>query len=127
MGGHNPKSKIVAILCEGLHDQVDNSTKYGDKAYFDHNQRLVYILWENTKTGPGKTLIHRYVDTGEVVGEVSGTIEQPSGDAVENGPADSAHLSDHPLEGGEHANRETPTGMHGEAMQQGGRSRTPRG
>jgi len=64
MGGHNPNSKIVACLCAGMHDAVDNGFKYGNAVIVDGEGREVYRLWEVTIEPPGKTLIERVIDEG---------------------------------------------------------------
>lgn len=57
-GGHNPKSRIVAILCAGLHDAVDNGTKYKNAVQTDFQGREVYCLWEKDS---GKVLVERVI------------------------------------------------------------------
>jgi len=64
MGGHNPESKIVACLCAGMHDAVDNGVKYGNAVIVDGEGRKVYRLWEVTIEPPGKTLIERVIGEG---------------------------------------------------------------
>jgi len=59
MGGHNPAARIVACLCAGMHDAVDNGFKYGNAVILDGEGREVYRLWEVTAEPPGKTLLER--------------------------------------------------------------------
>ena len=58
-GGRRKESRIVAILCAGLHDSVDNGTKYGNAVITDGEGREVYRLW--AKDSPGKTLVERVI------------------------------------------------------------------
>jgi len=55
------ESKIVACLCAGMHDAVDNGIKYGNAVIVDGEGRKVYRLWEVTIEPPGKTLIERVI------------------------------------------------------------------
>lgn len=61
MGGHNPASRIVACLCAGMHDAVDNGFKYGNAVIVDGEGRDLYRLWEVTIESPGKTLVERVI------------------------------------------------------------------
>jgi len=77
MGGYNPASKIVACLCQGLHDAVDNGFKYGNAVILDGEGREVYRLWEVTIEPPGKTLIERVI--GKCHGEPVEPHPEPAG------------------------------------------------
>ena len=61
------ESKIVACLCAGMHDAVDNGIKYGNAVIVDGEGRKVYRLWEVTIEPPGKTLIERVISGPRVV------------------------------------------------------------
>lgn len=59
MGGNNPESKIRAILCWSLHDQIDNGIEYGNAAYTIDGERWFYHLW---RVGdPMEQLLHREI------------------------------------------------------------------
>jgi len=91
MGGHNPESKIVACLCAGMHDAVDNGVKYGNAVIMDGEGRKVYRLWEVTIEPPGKTLIERVIGEGDAKKSgltANGAKSLPSQSSVP--------LSDHP-------------------------------
>ena len=94
MGGHNPQSKIVACLCAGMHDAVDNGFKYGNAVTLDGEGRGVYRLWEVTIEPPGKTLIERVIGKcqGEPVEPRPELVEgqETAQDARETAPADLA-------------------------------------
>ena len=62
-GGRRKESRIVAILCAGPHDLVDNGFKYGNAVSTDAEGREVYRLWE--KGPPGKTLVERGLGGGQ--------------------------------------------------------------
>lgn len=107
MGGHNSASKIVACLCAGMHDAVDNGFKYGNAVILDSEGREVYRLWEVTIEPPGKTLIERVIDEGG--GKAKDDCEAPASSwRREGGPKGGARdrhaaqlpapLSDHPPE-----------------------------
>jgi hypothetical protein len=74
MGGHNPESKIVACLCAGMHDAVDNGTKYGNAVIMDGEGRKVYRLWEVMIEPPGKTLIERVIQAAQEPDKVAGDL-----------------------------------------------------
>jgi len=74
MGGHNPDSKIVACLCAGMHDAVDNGVKYGNAVIVDGEGRKVYRLWEVTIEPPGKTLIERVIEPAQEPNKVAGDL-----------------------------------------------------
>ena len=77
MGGHNPESKIVACLCAGMHDAVDNGVKYGNAVIVDGEGRKVYRLWEVTIEPPGKTLIERVIQPAQESDKVAGDLVPP--------------------------------------------------
>lgn len=56
MGGNNPKSKIVAILCNYCHDRIDNFD-WGNDVKNIPGRGLVYFAWDLH----GNTLIEREV------------------------------------------------------------------
>jgi len=92
MGGHNPQSKIVACLCAGMHDAVDNGFKYGNAVTLDGEGRGVYRLWEVTIEPPGKTLIERVVgEGGRSEAIISAPHKEPPHAVLPPAP-----LSDHP-------------------------------
>ncbi len=72
MGGNNPKSKIVAILCNYCHDRIDNGD-WGNRALGEEG----YIAWDLH----GKTLIER--DIPRYLGGRSATPSAPSPSAKE--------------------------------------------
>ncbi len=85
MGGHNPKSKIVAALCQKHHDQTDTVLGNCVKDYPDGTRH--YLLWQ---IQPYKLLVER------AIGEAGETTKHPSGNAVVKDVAVLARLSDHP-------------------------------
>src|SRR3990170_2019687 len=46
MGGRNPKSRIVALLCPAMHDLVDNGTRFKNEVR-EHKGRRFYRLWDS--------------------------------------------------------------------------------
>jgi hypothetical protein len=113
MGGHNPKSRIVAALCQRCHNNTD--TIWGNEVLEYPDLGLYYVVWQIT---PYKVLVER------VIGEVGRSADEASAGLSAVSPhVDSpspARLSDHPVEApempqeGDDADRETATGMHGE-------------
>lgn len=73
MGGNNPKSKIVACLCAGMHDAVDNSPKYGN-AVMEINGQRVYRIWDQHNA----TILERVIGEadGQVDTQISATIQE---------------------------------------------------
>src|SRR3990170_1065917 len=63
MGGRNPKSKIVALLCPAMHDLVDNGTRYKNEV-IEWEWRRFYRLWDtqNDHRFEGWSLIWRQLD-----------------------------------------------------------------
>src|SRR3990167_8571367 len=63
MGGRNPKSKIVALLCPAMHDLVDNGTRYKNEV-IEWEWRRFYRLWDtqNDYRFEGWGLIWRQLD-----------------------------------------------------------------
>ncbi|KKK92803.1 hypothetical protein LCGC14_2699270, partial [marine sediment metagenome] len=57
MGGNNPKSKIVAILCVTCHDRIDNG-EWGNAVKPFPGRGRVYFAWDIH----GNTLIERDID-----------------------------------------------------------------
>src|SRR3972149_1358324 len=48
MGGNNPNSKIVASLCAGIHDQIDNGTKFENTVLeFPALEETRYIIYRD--------------------------------------------------------------------------------
>ncbi len=59
MGGNNPKSKIVAILCVTCHDRIDNGTDWGNAVVPKEDGKLAYWAFDLH----GKTLIEKDLDS----------------------------------------------------------------
>ena len=76
MGGNNPKSRIVAILCVTCHDRIDNTDWGNDVKQFPGRGR-VYFAWDLH----GNTLIEREVLSDGAEAVKSGSIiESDRGD-----------------------------------------------
>jgi hypothetical protein len=74
MGGKNPKSKIVAILCVTCHDRIDNGD-WGNAANHIPGRGKVYFAWDLH----GNTLIERDID-GQESPRPAASPEEGSGD-----------------------------------------------
>lgn len=65
MGGKNPKSRIVAILCPPCHDLTDNSVHWDNAVVPGADGKLAYALWDcDVEDGWRHPLIERDLETG---------------------------------------------------------------
>ena len=63
MGGKNPESKIVALLCWHCHDEVDNGWSLGNAVFNFADGTRHYLLWDVAR-GIEEPLIDRKLEAG---------------------------------------------------------------